>query len=87
MTTDDLDIHPDYLRLILTSRVYDIAQETPLQRAQTLSSKLGHQVLLKREDLHQIFSFKIRGAYNCIAHLSHAERARGVVAVSAGIFY
>lgn len=76
--------HPDYLRLILTSRVYDILQETPLTVATNLSEKVGANVLLKREDLQPVFSFKIRGAYNKMAHLTEEERWRGVVAVSAG---
>jgi threonine dehydratase len=72
------------LRLILTSRVYDVAQETPLEPARHLSRRLGNEVLLKREDLQPVFSYKLRGAYNKIAHLSDAERARGVIAASAG---
>ncbi|KAI9266108.1 threonine ammonia-lyase, biosynthetic [Sporodiniella umbellata] len=75
---------PDYLRLILTSRVYEMVQETPLQKAVNLNSKLGSNVYLKREDLNSVFSFKIRGAYNCIAHLSEKEKANGVIACSAG---
>ena len=72
------------LRLILTSRVYDVAHETPLEPARRLSRRLGNEVLLKREDLQPIFSYKLRGAYNRIAHLTDAERARGVIAASAG---
>jgi threonine dehydratase len=72
------------LRLILTSRVYDVAQETPLDPAPRMSRRLQNQVLLKREDLQPIFSYKLRGAYNRIAHLSQAERERGVIAASAG---
>src|SRR5688572_31835445 len=72
------------LRLILTSRVYDVAQETPLERAPRLSRRLLNDVLLKREDLQRIFSFKLRGAYNRIAHIPEAERGRGVIAASAG---
>jgi threonine dehydratase len=72
------------LRLILTSRVYDVAHVTPLDPAARLSRRLGNQVLLKREDLQPVFSYKIRGAYNRIAHMSEAERARGVIAASAG---
>ena len=81
------DIAPDLdtmLRLILTSRVYDVAHETPLEPAARLSRRLGNQVLLKREDLQAVFSFKLRGAYNRIAHMSDAERSRGVIAASAG---
>ncbi|WP_219064710.1 pyridoxal-phosphate dependent enzyme, partial [Pseudomonas sp. UMAB-08] len=69
---------------ILTSRVYDVAVETPLQQARQLSERLGNQVLLKREDLQPVFSFKIRGAYNKLTQLSEAERAKGVVTASAG---
>jgi threonine dehydratase len=69
---------------VLTSRVYDVARETPLEPAHRLSRRLGHAVLLKREDLQPVFSFKIRGAHNRIAHLTPEERARGVIAASAG---
>jgi threonine dehydratase len=72
------------LRLILDSRVYDVALETPLEPAVRLSRRLGNDVLLKREDLQPIFSYKIRGAYNRIAHLTEDERRRGVIAASAG---
>src|SRR5687767_11477994 len=79
------DISADnMLRLILTSRVYDVAHETPLEPAVHLSRRLQNQVLLKREDLQPVFSYKLRGAYNRIAHMSDAERARGVIAASAG---
>jgi threonine dehydratase len=72
------------LKLILTSRVYDVAQETPLDPAPRLSQRLGNTVLLKREDLQPVFSFKLRGAYNRMAHLTPDERARGVITASAG---
>ena len=72
------------LRLILSSRVYDVCRETPLDPAPSLSRRLGCTVLFKREDLQPVFSFKLRGAYNRIAHLTEAERARGVIAASAG---
>jgi threonine dehydratase len=72
------------LHNILTSRVYDVARETPLEAAPGLSRRLGNTVLLKREDLQPVFSFKLRGAYNKIAHLTQAERARGVITASAG---
>ncbi|KAF9792559.1 tryptophan synthase beta subunit-like PLP-dependent enzyme [Thelephora terrestris] len=75
---------PDYLRLILTSKVYDIVTETPLVFAKNLSTKLGNQIYLKREDLHEVFSFKIRGAYNFMASLSEDERWKGVITCSAG---
>ncbi|EIM81281.1 threonine dehydratase I [Stereum hirsutum FP-91666 SS1] len=76
--------HPDYLRLILSSKVYDILSETPLVHAPNLSAKLGNQVYLKREDLQEVFSFKIRGAYNFMASLTEEERWKGVVTCSAG---
>jgi threonine dehydratase len=72
------------LRLILTSRVYDVAHETPLEPARHLSRRLGNEILLKREDLQPVFSYKLRGAYNRIAHMTDAERSRGVIAASAG---
>jgi len=73
-----------YVKKILASRVYDVADETPLQRARLLSRRLDNEVRLKREDLQPVFSFKIRGAYNKIAQLPEEERARGVIAASAG---
>ena len=72
------------LRQILTSRVYEAAVETPLEHSPVLSSLYGNRILLKREDQQPIFSFKIRGAYNRIAHLSPEERSCGVLAASAG---
>jgi threonine dehydratase len=74
----------DYLQKILTAKVYDVAIESPLDLAPTLSRRIGNRVLLKREDQQPVFSFKLRGAYNKMAHLSAGERARGVVAASAG---
>lgn len=76
--------YPDYLRLILTSKVYEVVEETPLTHAQNLSNRLECQVLLKREDLQPVFSFKLRGAYNKMAHLDQKDRWKGVVACSAG---
>lgn len=73
-----------YVKKTLTSRVYDVAVETPLQPARQLSKRLGNQILLKREDLQPVYSFKIRGAYNKLAQLSPEELARGVVTASAG---
>jgi threonine dehydratase len=73
-----------YIERILKARVYDVAIESPLEEAPRLSRRLGNQVLLKREDLQPVFSFKLRGAYNRIAHLSDAAAARGVVCASAG---
>jgi threonine dehydratase len=74
----------DYLKRILTSRVYDVVDETPLEAAPRLSERLGNELLLKREDLQPVFSFKIRGAYNKMANLSAEQLARGVIAASAG---
>ena len=67
-----------------TARVYEVAQRTALERASLLSTRLGAEVLLKREDQQPVFSFKLRGAYNRMAQLDANERARGVVAASAG---
>ena len=74
----------DYLQKILTARVYDVAIETALDPARSLSKRLGNQVLLKREDTQPVFSFKLRGAYNKMAHLSAAQLQRGVICASAG---
>jgi len=74
----------DYLRKILTSRVYDVAIETPLEPARNLSRRLGHNVFLKREDKQPVFSFKLRGAYNKMAQLSPKALAKGVICASAG---
>ena len=76
--------HSDYLRMILTAKVYDVAVESPLQLANSLSSRLGHSIYLKREDLQPVFSFKLRGAYNKIASLSSEQRAAGILTCSAG---
>lgn len=73
-----------YIKKILEARVYDVAIETPIDEARQLSARLGNRVLLKREDLQPVFSFKLRGAYNKMASLSREELARGVVAASAG---
>lgn len=77
---------PDYLRLILTSKVYDLIKETPLVLATGLSKRLGNEIWLKREDLQEVFSFKIRGAYNFMANIPVEERWKGVVTCSAGTF-
>jgi len=74
----------DYLQSILRARVYDVARESPLDPAQRLSGRIGNQVWLKREDTQSVFSFKLRGAYNKIFHLDEEQRARGVIAASAG---
>ncbi len=73
-----------YLRRILNARVYDVAIETPLEAAPQLSARLGNRVLLKREDLQPVFSFKLRGAYNKMVGLAPEVLARGVIAASAG---
>lgn len=73
-----------YLEKIISARVYDVAMETPLEPARSLSKRLNNKVLLKREDLQPVFSFKLRGAYNKISHLSDDEKAKGVIAASAG---
>lgn len=72
------------IKRILTARVYDVAIETPLERARSLSTRLGNEVYLKREDLQPVFSFKLRGAFNKMFSLTPEERAHGVVAASAG---
>ncbi len=74
----------DYLKRILTSKVYDVAIETPLELAPQVSARISNTVLLKREDYQPVFSFKLRGAYNKMANLSAAELKRGVLAASAG---
>ena len=74
----------DYIRKILTARVYDVAIESPLDPMPRLSKRLDRPVLLKREDLQAVFSFKLRGAYNKMSGLSAAQIARGVVCASAG---
>ena len=74
----------DYLKKILTARVYDVASETALEQAAILSKRLHNQVLLKREDQQPVRSFKLRGAYNKMAHLTAAQLAKGVICASAG---
>jgi len=74
----------DYLKKILTARVYDVASETPLEPAPYLSQRLGNHVLFKREDMQSVFSFKLRGAYNKMAHLSPKQLKNGVICASAG---
>ena len=74
----------DYLKKILTARVYDVAQESALEVAQNLSRRLHNTVLLKREDQQPVFSFKLRGAYNKMAHLTPAQLKKGVICASAG---
>jgi threonine dehydratase len=73
-----------YIKKILDARVYDVAIETPLTNARLLSGRFNNQIMLKREDLQPVFSFKIRGAYNKLFQLSDEEKAKGVIAASAG---
>src|SRR5690554_4070413 len=73
-----------YVKKILQARVYDVALETPLSEARFMSKRLNNQVWIKREDLQPVYSFKIRGAYNKMAQLTEAEKAKGVIAASAG---
>ncbi|WP_114239530.1 threonine ammonia-lyase, biosynthetic [Dyella sp. C9] len=80
---DRLSEH-ELLRLTVGARVYDVARETALEPAPLLSARLCQPVLLKREDQQPVFSFKLRGAYNCMASLDAGQRARGVIAASAG---
>jgi threonine dehydratase len=74
----------DYLRMILAARVYDVAIESPLEPAPAISRRTGNHILLKREDKQPVFSFKLRGAYNKMAHLAPEKLARGVICASAG---
>lgn len=74
----------DYVERILRARVYDLAEKTPLEQARRLSQRLSNHIWLKREDLQSVFSFKLRGAYNKIAHLTPEQQAKGIIAASAG---
>ena len=74
----------DFLQRALRAQVYDVAERTPLVAAPTLSERIGGRLWLKREDLQPTFSFKLRGAYNCIHLLSEEQRSSGVIAASAG---
>ncbi|UPW19029.1 threonine ammonia-lyase, biosynthetic [Agarivorans sp. TSD2052] len=82
--TQHLPSANEYLRRILLSPVYEIAQVTPLQDMTKLSKRMANHILLKREDRQSVHSFKLRGAYNKIAQLSEQQRQRGVIAASAG---
>jgi threonine dehydratase len=77
-------MHNNYLEKILTAQVYDVAIESPLELAPLLSRRLDNRLLLKREDMQAVFSFKLRGAYNKMAHMGPEEWAQGVIAASAG---
>ena len=74
----------DYLKKILTARVYDVAIESPLEFAPSLSERTGNRIYYKREDMQSVFSFKLRGAYNKMANLTPAQLKRGVICASAG---
>ncbi len=74
----------DYLKRILNARVYDVAMVSPLEAAPNLSARTGNSILLKREDMQPVFSFKLRGAYNKMAQLDAAQLKRGVITASAG---
>ena len=74
----------DYLQKTLNARVYDVAIVSPLQTAKSLSQRLGNTVLFKREDQQEVHSFKLRGAYNKMAHLTPAQLKKGVICASAG---
>jgi threonine dehydratase len=74
----------DYLERILTARVYDVAIETPIDFAPSMSARMGNRMLLKREDMQPVFSFKLRGAYNKMSGLSSSDLKNGVIAASAG---
>lgn len=73
-----------YIKKILNAAIYDIVQETPIERMPIASQRLGNEVLVKREDLQPIFSFKIRGAYNKVLTLTAEQRRRGIITASAG---
>ena len=73
-----------YVKKILKARVYDVAIETPVDEMSVLSERYGNRILLKREDLQPVFSFKLRGAYNKISQLSEEQLQRGVITASAG---
>ncbi|MFZ2854008.1 MAG: threonine ammonia-lyase, biosynthetic [Rhodocyclaceae bacterium] len=77
-------MHPDYLEKILNAQVYDVAIESPLELASSLSARIGNRLLLKREDMQPVFSFKLRGAYNKIAKLTATQLKHGVICASAG---
>ena len=74
----------EYLKKVLQARVYDVAKKTPLEKAQNLSRRFKNNIYLKREDLQEVFSFKIRGAYNKMQNLTKEQLSRGVITSSAG---
>ncbi|MCT8717116.1 threonine ammonia-lyase, biosynthetic [Glaesserella parasuis] len=84
MSDTPLQSGTDYLRAILSSKIYDLAQVTPLQKMEKLSERLGNHISIKREDRQPVHSFKLRGAYAMISNLSPAQKNAGVIAASAG---
>lgn len=84
MSDNTLQSATDYLRAILSSNIYDLAQVTPLQKMDKLSERLGNTIYIKREDRQPVHSFKLRGAFAMISNLSPAQKAAGVIAASAG---
>ncbi len=84
MSDTPLQSGTDYLRAILSSKIYDLAQVTPLQKMEKLSERLGNNISIKREDRQPVHSFKLRGAYAMISNLSPAQKNAGVIAASAG---
>ncbi len=74
----------EYLKKVLQARVYEVAKKTPLEKAQNLSRRFKNNIYLKREDLQEVFSFKIRGAYNKMQNLTKEQLSRGVITSSAG---
>lgn len=81
---DGANMHSDTIKRILEARVYDVAVETPVDSSRFLSKRLNNEILYKREDLQPVYSFKNRGAYNKLVHLTEAQRNAGVIAASAG---
>ena len=74
----------DYFKKILQAEVYEVAKKTPLEKAHNLSNTLNNEVFLKREDLQDVFSFKVRGAYNKMSKLTNSQLSQGVITSSAG---
>ena len=82
--TQQIQSNTDYLRRILSSNIYDLAQVTPLQKMEKLSARLKNNIFIKREDRQPVHSFKLRGAFAMISNLSKAQKEAGVIAASAG---
>ncbi len=81
---NNIQTNTDYLRAILSSNIYDLAQVTPLQKMGKLSERLGNKIFIKREDRQPVHSFKLRGAFAMISNLAKAQKEAGVIAASAG---